>query len=82
MVTTRGRLWARPRISRAGRPADGAGGRRWPGRLAAFALGMPLALAFPKPALWWLAFVALAPLLKEPRSQETWFVPFGPPQFP
>jgi apolipoprotein N-acyltransferase len=31
--------------------------------VAASALGMPLALAFPRPSLWWLAFVALVPLL-------------------
>jgi apolipoprotein N-acyltransferase len=36
---------------------------RWSGRLAALALGAPLALAFPRPGLWWLAFVGLAPLL-------------------
>jgi apolipoprotein N-acyltransferase len=39
------------------------GGRRWWRRLVAFALGMPLALAFPRPSLWWLAFVGLVPLL-------------------
>jgi apolipoprotein N-acyltransferase len=53
----------RPRIIRPGTPREGAGDGRWAGRAAAFALGMPLALAFPKPALWWLAFVALVPLL-------------------
>jgi apolipoprotein N-acyltransferase len=37
--------------------------RHWRGRLLAVALGMPLALAFPRPALWWLAFVGLVPLL-------------------
>ncbi len=36
---------------------------RWSGRLAALVLGAPLALAFPRPGLWWLAFVGLAPLL-------------------
>ncbi len=68
MVSTRGRLRGRPRSIRPGSPADGAGGGRWTGRLAAFALGMPLALAFPRPALWWLAFVALVPLLLLVRS--------------
>src|SRR6266545_8204160 len=63
LVTTRGRRRARPRGVRASRPAGGARGWRWPGRLAALALGTPLALAFPKPSLWWLAFVALVPLL-------------------
>jgi apolipoprotein N-acyltransferase len=32
-------------------------------RLAALALGAPLALAFPRPALWWLALVGLVPVL-------------------
>jgi apolipoprotein N-acyltransferase len=41
---------------------SGARGR-WGGRLAALALGVPLALAFPRPGLWWLALVGLAPLL-------------------
>ncbi len=36
---------------------------RWRGRLLAAVLGMPLALAFPRPAWWWLAFVGLVPLL-------------------
>lgn len=36
---------------------------RWRGRLLAVVLGMPLALAFPRPSLWWLAFVGLVPLL-------------------
>lgn len=36
---------------------------RWPRRGLAVALGAPLALAFPRPSLWWLAFVALAPLV-------------------
>ncbi len=63
MVTTRGRLRARARVARPPSPETGGGGWRWSGRLAAFALGMPLALAFPRPSLWWLAFVALVPLL-------------------
>jgi len=37
--------------------------RCWRGRLLAAALGMPLAFAFPRPALWWCAFVGLVPLL-------------------
>ncbi|HYN19182.1 MAG TPA: apolipoprotein N-acyltransferase, partial [Actinomycetes bacterium] len=36
---------------------------RWGGRLWAFLLGAPLALAFPRPGLWWLALVGLVPLL-------------------
>ncbi len=63
LVTTRGRRRARSRGVRASRPAGGARGGRWAGRVAALALGTPLALAFPKPSLWWLAFVALVPLL-------------------
>jgi apolipoprotein N-acyltransferase len=64
LAITRGRLRVRPRgAARAGEERAAAAAGRWLGRLAAFALGMPLALAFPKPALWWLAFVALVPLL-------------------
>jgi apolipoprotein N-acyltransferase len=36
---------------------------RWGGRLAALPLGAPLALAFPRPGLWWLALVGLVPVL-------------------
>jgi apolipoprotein N-acyltransferase len=36
---------------------------RWRGRLAALGLGAPLALAFPRPGLWWLALVGLVPVL-------------------
>ena len=36
---------------------------RWGGRLGALAAGAPLALAFPRPAWWWLALVGLVPLL-------------------
>jgi apolipoprotein N-acyltransferase len=36
---------------------------RWGRRGLAFLLGVPLALAFPRPSLWWLAFVGLVPLL-------------------
>ncbi len=61
MVSTPGRLRARPRAFRS--PGAVAGGGRWAGRLASLALGMPLALAFPRPSLWWLAFVALVPPL-------------------
>ena len=35
----------------------------WGWRLAALGLGAPLALAFPRPGLWWLALVGLAPVL-------------------
>jgi apolipoprotein N-acyltransferase len=62
LVSTPGRLRARPRVTWPLRAAAGGGGR-WAGRLAGLALGMPLALAFPRPSLWWLAFVALVPLL-------------------
>ncbi len=66
MAVARGRLGSRLR----GRPtspsavgAEGAGANRWAWRLAASLLGVPLALAFPRPALWWLGFIALAPLI-------------------
>jgi len=36
---------------------------RWVRRGLAVPLGVPLALAFPRPSLWWLAFVGLVPLL-------------------
>jgi apolipoprotein N-acyltransferase len=42
--------------------------RRWRGRLAALGLGAPLALAFPRPALWWLALVGLVPVLALARA--------------
>jgi apolipoprotein N-acyltransferase len=62
-MTARQRL----RPSPAGGPPAGVAGR-WPGgrgmaRLAALASGAVLALAFPGPALWWLALVGLVPLL-------------------
>jgi apolipoprotein N-acyltransferase len=63
VTTRRGLLWARPRGARAPRPLTGGGAGRWTRRLLAFALGMPLALAFPKPSLWWLGFIGLVPLL-------------------
>jgi len=67
LAVARGRLGSRLR----GRPtspsaigAEGAAGaNRWAWRLAASLLGVPLALAFPRPALWWLGFIALAPLI-------------------
>jgi apolipoprotein N-acyltransferase len=66
LAVARGRLGSRLR----GRPtspsaigAEGAGANRWAWRLAASVLGVPLALAFPRPALWWLGFIALAPLI-------------------
>jgi apolipoprotein N-acyltransferase len=43
--------------------ADRWPGGRWTARLAALASGAVLALAFPAPALWWLALVGLVPLL-------------------
>jgi apolipoprotein N-acyltransferase len=36
---------------------------RWGGRPWALVAGAPLALAFPRPGLWWLALVGLVPLL-------------------
>jgi apolipoprotein N-acyltransferase len=41
---------------------------RWRRRGLAVLLGAPLALAFPRPSLWWLAFFALAPLVALVRS--------------
>jgi len=35
----------------------------WRGRVVALVAGSPLALAFPAPALWWLALVGLVPVL-------------------
>lgn len=66
MAVARGRLGSRRRGRPTSSPAVGAevaGANRWAWRLVASLLGVPLALAFPRPALWWLGFVALAPLL-------------------
>jgi apolipoprotein N-acyltransferase len=75
-------MTARPRLRPSPTPAGGVlAGRwgRWPGgrwtaRLAALASGAVLALAFPGPALWWLALVGLVPLLllaaAAPRARE------------
>jgi apolipoprotein N-acyltransferase len=41
---------------------------RWSGRLASLLLGAPLALAFPRPGLWWLALVGLVPALLQARA--------------
>ncbi len=72
MTVARGRLRQRGRVaSPSGPPAGGRGGHRWAWRAAAFALGAPLALAFPRPSLWWLAFVALAPLVLLARGAPT-----------
>jgi apolipoprotein N-acyltransferase len=43
--------------------AERTGTLPWVWRLAAFAFGVPLALAFPRPSLWWLGFVAMVPLI-------------------
>jgi apolipoprotein N-acyltransferase len=43
--------------------AERTGSLRWVWRLTSFALGVPLSLAFPRPALWWLGFVAVVPLI-------------------
>jgi apolipoprotein N-acyltransferase len=57
----------RPSTAAAAESPRGRSGRwpggRWPARLAALASGALLALAFPGPALWWLALVGLVPLL-------------------
>ena len=47
------------------------GGRRWGARAGAPLLGAPLALAFPRPSLWWLGFVGLVPLLGLVRAAPT-----------
>jgi apolipoprotein N-acyltransferase len=47
------------------------GSLRWVWRLAAFAGGVPLSLAFPRPALWWLGFVAVVPLILVVRGAPT-----------
>src|SRR5215212_8813775 len=64
-MTARPRL--RPPPTPAAGPPRGRSGRwpggRWTARLAALASGAVLALAFPGPALWWLALVGLVPLL-------------------
>jgi apolipoprotein N-acyltransferase len=60
-MTARPRL--RPSPSSAGVAAPGRPAGRWAARLAAAASGAVLALAFPGPALWWLALVGLVPVL-------------------
>jgi apolipoprotein N-acyltransferase len=60
-MTARSRL--RPSPTPAGGTLAGVGDGRWTARLAALASGAVLALAFPGPALWWLALVGLVPLL-------------------
>ncbi|HEV8650978.1 MAG TPA: apolipoprotein N-acyltransferase [Actinomycetes bacterium] len=45
--------------------------RHWGARAGAVLLGAPLALAFPRPSLWWLAFVGLVPLLTLIRAAPT-----------
>jgi apolipoprotein N-acyltransferase len=71
LAVARGRLGTRLR----GRAADASTigteetrAGRWAWRLVAAALGAPLALAFPRPSLWWLGFVALAPLVLVARA--------------
>jgi apolipoprotein N-acyltransferase len=66
LAVVRGRLVPRLRGRAAGSSpigAEGAGAHRWAWRLVAGVLGVPLALAFPRPAQWWLGFIALAPLI-------------------
>jgi apolipoprotein N-acyltransferase len=74
LAVARGRLGSRLR-GRAASPsaigAEGAGAGRWAWRLAASVLGVPLALAFPEPAQWWLAFISLAPLILLARAAPT-----------
>jgi len=59
-----------PPAGAPGTVAAAAAGRRgrWPRRGLAVLLGAPLALAFPRPSLWWLAFFGLAPLVALVRS--------------
>lgn len=50
---------------------------RWSGRLTALSLGAVLSLVFPEPALWWLGWIWLAPILiviaRSPgRSESVW----------
>jgi apolipoprotein N-acyltransferase len=71
LAVARGRLGTRLRGRAAGASTIGTEetrASRWAWRLAAAALGAPLALAFPRPALWWLGFIALAPLILVARS--------------
>jgi apolipoprotein N-acyltransferase len=71
LAVARGRLSTRLRARAAGASTVGieeTRASRWAWRLAAAALGAPLALAFPRPSLWWLGFVALAPLILVVRS--------------
>jgi apolipoprotein N-acyltransferase len=66
LAVARGRLSPRQRGWAAGSPlsrVERAGSLRWVWRLAAMVLAVPLSLAFPRPALWWLGFVAVAPLI-------------------
>jgi apolipoprotein N-acyltransferase len=66
-MTARPRPRLRPPPTPAAEPSRGRSrqwpGGRWAARLAALASGALLALAFPGPALWWLALVGLVPLL-------------------
>jgi len=72
VTIARGRLRQRGRaVTSTGPQAGGRDRHRWAWRSAAFALGAPLALAFPRPSLWWLAFVALAPLVLLARAAPT-----------
>jgi apolipoprotein N-acyltransferase len=62
----------RPRLPpTAGVPGRVPGPGRWGGRAAALVAGAPLALAFPRPGLWWLAFAGLVPLLLLARAAPT-----------
>ncbi len=53
------------------RSPRGPGQRRAPGRAAALVLGALPALAFPAPSWWWLAWVAVVPLLLVVRAAPT-----------
>jgi apolipoprotein N-acyltransferase len=66
LAVVRGRLSPRLRgrvATSSPTGAERAGADRWAWRLVAAALGVPLALAFPRPSLWWLGLVALVPLI-------------------
>src|ERR687887_362819 len=61
----------RPRLPPGASAAAAPGRGRWGGRAAALVAGAPLALAFPRPGLWWLAFAGLVPLLLLARAAPT-----------
>jgi apolipoprotein N-acyltransferase len=60
-----------PRPTRRWRPRAPRPKHRWRGRVLALVAGAVPALAFPAPAWWWLAWVALVPLLLVLRASPT-----------